>query len=419
VIRLEGVGKRYVLKSPGRSAFLRRVGGRVLRRGGLPVHWALRDADLEVPEGCAVAVVGTNGSGKSTMLRLIAGIARPTTGQITVGGRVGGVLDLTAGFHMDLSGIENIYLQGALLGIPRDEVRRKLDSILDFAELGDFIHTPVRHYSSGMLLRLAFAITIHTDPQVVLVDEVLAVGDGYFQWKCIREIRRLRDEGRTFLFVTHVPSLAESLCTHAAWVHDGKVRRFGPAAEVMAEYHPFVFGAVLDSGPMPWVPELSAVVPVFRAGSGEVLIREIRLLGADGAPSRVFPCGGEMTIELAVESPRGGQHAGIATVVQTLEQPVTEIYSAEHGGRFDLPAGRSLLRQRFRSLPLRAGTYYLSVGVVSADDHTSVYDGFVRLHTFTVEERTTLGYSRRILRMPASVAVECARADSDGASTAE
>ena len=406
MIRIEGLGKRYVLKPPGRSGFLRRVRGRMMGGGGLPVHWALRDVTLEIPEGCAVALVGANGSGKSTLLRMIAGISEPTTGSVAVGGRVGGVLDLTAGFHLDLTGIENIYLQGALLGLPRGQVRRQMDSILDFAELGDFIHTPVRHYSSGMLLRLAFAITIHTDPQVVLVDEVLAVGDGYFQSKCIREIRRLRDEGRTFLFVTHMPSLAESLCTHAAWIHDGRVRGYGPAAQVMAEYHPFVFGAILDAGPTPWMPELSAIVPVFRAGSGEVLIREVRLLDAQGTPSRVFATGGDLTIELTVESPESRADVGMATVVQTLEQPVTEIYSAEHGGCFSLPAGRSVLRQRFRSLPLRAGTYYLSVGVGSALDFTRMYDGFVRLHTFTVEERSALPYSRRILRMPATVAVE-------------
>ncbi len=407
MIRIEHVAKRYVLKPPGGSGFLRRVQKRVLRRGGLAEHWALRDVSLQVPEGGSLALLGANGSGKSTLLRLLAGVSRPTRGSIRVGGRVGAVLDLAAGIHPDLSGIENIYLQGTLIGIPRSEIRRRLDSIIEFSELGRFIHTPVRHYSSGMLLRLAFAITIPTDPVVRLVEAVLAVGDGYFLWKCIREIARMRAAGRTFVFVTHVPSLAESLCSHAAWIHDGEVREYGPTNEVVALYHPFLFGSIMDSGPTEWVPELSALVPVFRAGSGDVLIRSVRLLDHAGHATRVFHGGSELAIELEVESPAAMAGVGMATVVQSLHQPVTEIYSAEHGGIFDLPAGRTVLRQRFRSLPLHAGTYYLSVGLCPGVDHARMYDGFVRLHTFTVTApESAVGYSNRVLAIPVAMSAE-------------
>ena len=405
MITLDHVAKRYVLKPPGASAFYRRVRGRLLGRGGLPVHWALRDVSLRIPEGQAVAVLGINGSGKSTLLRLINGITQPTRGELRVNGRVGGLLDLTAGCHLDLTGIENIKLQGALLGISGREMARRMDSIIDFAELGRFIHTPVRHYSWGMLLRLAFAVTIRCDPDVLLIDEVLAVGDGYFQWKCMREIERMKAAGKTILFVTHVPGLAEALCTHAIWIHDGVIRASGSVAEVLGRYQPFVYHAIVEAGPIEWVPELSALLTAFRAGNGRVLIRRLRLLDAHGHETTVFRSGEDMEIELTVETEQPCDGVGIATVIHTINQPVSEVYSAEHGGVFDLPAGKSVLRQRFKALPLHGETYYVSVGLVDAAKPAIIYDGYIRMHSFTVAEDSPFGFSNRVLRLPVEMRV--------------
>ncbi|MGO0122939.1 ABC transporter ATP-binding protein [Desulfothermobacter acidiphilus] len=198
--------------------------------------WALKNINLTVPHGVTVGLVGRNGSGKSTLLKIISRILYPTKGEVRVSGRMSTLLELGAGFHLDFTGRENIFLNASILGLTRREIKEKLDEIIAFAELGDFIDNPVRNYSSGMYMRLGFAVAVHVDPDILLIDEVLAVGDLAFQEKCLRRIRELQQRGKTIVLVTHAPMQVEDLCDMAVWLDRGEIRMQGGAKEVARAY---------------------------------------------------------------------------------------------------------------------------------------------------------------------------------------
>jgi ABC-2 type transport system ATP-binding protein len=204
--------------------------------------WALKGVSLRVPRGATVGLIGRNGSGKSTLLKIISRILYPTRGRVRVHGRVSTLLELGAGFHPDFTGRENIYLNASILGLTRREINGRLEKIIEFAELGDFIDNPVRNYSSGMYMRLGFAVAVHVDPDILLIDEVLAVGDLPFQEKCLKKIREFKERGTTIVFVTHAPKQVAELCDYALWLDRGEVRLQGPAAEVARAYAEFVGG---------------------------------------------------------------------------------------------------------------------------------------------------------------------------------
>ena len=210
----------------------------ILRRQLPPKRqlWALRDVDLDIEPGETFGIVGQNGSGKSTLLRLIAGAAYPTEGEIAVRGRIAPLLALGAGFQPDMTGRECVQINATALGLSKQEIAERLDEIVRFAEIPDFIDTPVRYYSSGMLARLGFSVAVHTDPDLLLVDEVLAVGDHAFQEKCIARIEQLRTDGVTIFFVSHDDSTIKRLCDRVLWLKDGRMAADGAAAEVLAAY---------------------------------------------------------------------------------------------------------------------------------------------------------------------------------------
>lgn len=210
-----------------------------LLRGRKSYHeefWAVRDVDLSVPKGATVALIGVNGSGKSTLLQLVAGILQPSTGAVRVRGRVAALLELGAGFNLEHTGRENVYINGAILGIEHDEMKERMDAILRFAEIGDFIDRPVKTYSTGMYVRLAFAVAINVDPEVLLIDEALSVGDMYFQHRCLNKINELQARGKTILFVSHDPAFVVTLASKAAWIHEGKLLQYGTPERVVNEY---------------------------------------------------------------------------------------------------------------------------------------------------------------------------------------
>lgn len=237
-ILCRGVVKHYYYYEHRTTSLREMFRRRVLRR---PLHvrqprFALSGLDLRVGPGEGVALLGPNGSGKSTVLRLLAGIYQPTSGSIEVRGRVGTVMELGAGFHPELTGGENVRLYGAMLGLSGREVAARYDRILDFAGLHDFIAMPVKYYSSGMQARLAFAVAICVDPDILLLDEVLAVGDQAFRERCMERLRRFRAEGGTLVAVSHNPEGIAALCERAVWLQAGEVRMEGPTAEVAAAY---------------------------------------------------------------------------------------------------------------------------------------------------------------------------------------
>lgn len=258
--------------------------------------WALRDVSFEIQRGEVVGLIGRNGAGKSTLLKILSQITEPTTGQITMYGRVGSLLEVGTGFHSELTGRENIYLNGAILGMKRREIMKRFDEIVDFAEVEQFIDTPVKHYSSGMYLRLAFAVAAHLEPEILLVDEVLAVGDARFQRKCLQKMQDVGQEGRTVIFVSHNMPAITRLCQRALLLEAGQLQHDGPAPRVVGAY----LNLGLSTSAVHEWPE-----PVVRSNADIVRVCAVRVRAKDGSLTDVVdirqPVGLEMEYEVVQE----------------------------------------------------------------------------------------------------------------------
>jgi ABC-type polysaccharide/polyol phosphate transport system ATPase subunit len=326
-----------------------------------------------------VGVIGPNGAGKSTLLKLITGILPPTSGDLVVRGRVSSLLELGAGFHPDLTGRENIYLNGSIYGLSRAEMNHRLDSIIAYAGLGDFIDTPVKHFSSGMYVRLGFAVAIHTDPDLLLVDEVLAVGDVAFQNKCMDSIYSFRRAGGTLLLVSHDLNTIQTLCTRALWIENGLIAAEGAPTDVIMAYKQFMAGrdaAQTDAAP--------AQQPGQRWGTGQVQITEVEFCGADGMPRTHFLTGDDLVIRLHYTSTGRVEHPvfGLAFTHQNgahLFGPNTQFSS------LDIPfvEGEGMISYAIPNLPLLEGHYTLSVAVVN-EQNTATFDYHDRAYSFQV-----------------------------------
>ncbi len=234
-IVVEGVSKKFRLQTD-KAHSVKELVTRRDRNAGVDEFWALKDVSLEVEEGQMYALVGHNGCGKSTLLRCIAGIYRPTEGSVKVEGRISTLLELGAGFHPDLTGRENVYMNATILGMSRKQIDRAFDEIVEFAGVEEFIDSPVKIYSSGMFVRLGFSVAVHVDPEILIIDEVIAVGDEEFQRKCFDHLADLRKQGATIVVVTHGMSTVETMCDAAAWLDHGVLQVAGPAADVASEY---------------------------------------------------------------------------------------------------------------------------------------------------------------------------------------
>jgi ABC-2 type transport system ATP-binding protein len=269
------------------------------RRAQFEDFWALKDVSFEVPHGEAFGIIGSNGSGKSTLLKCLAGILTPDKGSLVSHGRVAALLELGAGFHPDLSGRENIGLNGAILGMTRKEIANKFDDIVGFAGLEQFIDTPVKNYSSGMVVRLGFAVAISVEPEILIIDEVLAVGDEEFQQRCFQKIEQFRREGRTIIFVSHGLGQVSQFCHRALWLEKGEVQTIGPAYEVVSEYT-----GVAHHVEQVEAPEISEE-PLDRWGTGEVRINKVVMSSEDGIDSNYFESGRpfKVRIEYEINSP--------------------------------------------------------------------------------------------------------------------
>ncbi|HSD29292.1 MAG TPA: ABC transporter ATP-binding protein [Vicinamibacteria bacterium] len=367
---------------------------------------ALEGVSFEVPRGATFGVIGENGSGKSTLLKLVAGITRPTRGSLVVDGRVSALIELGAGFHPEISGRENVSINGIMLGLTRREVERRFDAIVDFAELWEFIDAPVKTYSSGMYMRLGFAVAIHVDPEVLLIDEVLAVGDEAFTRKCLDKIAEFRRQGKTILFVTHSLGLVEKMCDDVLWLRHGRAADRGDAKRVVDAYLTYVAAgeeallqaqpaatAALATTPEEPAPQATPGEPAAaggyrpgRWGGREIEIRAVRLLDARGRERHVFVPGEAVTLALSV-------HA---------REPVFDfvfgvgLYSAEgtcvYGTNTDIEGfaprraeGDAEVRLALEGLSLVEGTYLLDLAAHRRDG--TPYDYLRGLHSLRVKSR--------------------------------
>jgi lipopolysaccharide transport system ATP-binding protein len=326
-----------------------------LRRGRAPASvqaesrntlWALRDVSFEVRPGEVVGVIGRNGSGKSTLLKILSRVTEPTAGRAELRGRVGSLLEVGTGFHPELTGRENVYLSGAILGMSREEIGRKFDAIVAFAEMERFLDTPVKRYSSGMYVRLAFAVAAHLEPEILIVDEVLAVGDANYQRKCVNRMRDLAQGGRTILFVSHNMDFVPRLCTQAVLLERGRVRATGRAGPIVDRYLAELRGPGGDG-------DLGGA---SRGGDGRARFTRVRVRGPEGGPANVHQSGDDLTVEFTVEA--AGPVAGATLAVNLRTASGTKVYSAwtqEQGVPVALRPGRQAFRCTFRQVRLRPG----------------------------------------------------------------
>ena len=306
VIHARDLGKLYPIYAKPQDR-LKQAFFRGRRRFFTP-FWALRNVSFEVARGESVGIVGRNGSGKTTLLQIIAGTLAPTEGEVRVRGRVAALLQLGSGFNPQFTGRENVFLNGSILGIPRAEMERKFDEIAAFAEIGEHIDQPVKTYSSGMYARLAFAVAISVEPDVLIVDEILSVGDVGFQQKCVARLRQLREAGLTLLFVSHSPDAVRSTCQKALFLAEGAPRAFGPAEQVVNAYLKYV-RTQTNAEALDREAKLGKAIPFrtevpgkLRYGTGHVQLEEVELLDARGEPCRSFGFGDAVTIEARIRS---------------------------------------------------------------------------------------------------------------------
>ena len=377
---------------------------------------AVSDVTFTVPRGRTLGVIGRNGSGKSTLLKLVAGITKPTTGTVRVNGRISALIELGAGFHPEISGRENVFINGIMLGLTKREITRRFDEIVEFAEMRDFIDAPVKTYSSGMYMRLGFAVAIHVDPDVLLVDEVLAVGDEGFTHKCLDTFAEFKRRGKTILLVTHSLGLVERFCDEALWMDGGRLKGIGDPKRVVGAYitdvevgeeqHLAAGDAKAQESAETISPDepLSAVLPdhpietaegpadMFRAtegrwGSREIEITDVQLSGPDGAPGHVFHSGQPLTVRVGLRSPVAIEDFMIGI----------GIFNAEgvccYGTNTSIEElkvvrilGDAEARFTIESLDLVEGTYKLDVAIHKLDGYP--YDYHRLLYTFRVKSRT-------------------------------
>jgi lipopolysaccharide transport system ATP-binding protein len=365
---VDGVSKRFWLHRERRTALKERV-----VRGKAPgaqEFWALRDASFSIERGSTFGLVGQNGSGKSTTLKVLAGIYRPTSGRVVVNGRVSALLELGAGFHGELTGRENIRLNGAILGLGRRQIDASMDRIIDFAGIGEFIDSPTKIYSSGMFVRLGFAVAVSLDPEILMVDEVIAVGDEEFQRKCFDHIFELRKRGTTIVLVTHSMGVIRDLCDQAAWLEHGVIRELGAARDVADSYiasvnEREVHAQPADSEAAPAANALS------RLGSGEIRIASLEYLDGDGDPSPVLLAGAPCTIRMHYRAHSTVDRAIFGLGFQHESGANVSGPNSGRVGAYAVEAGTGYVDFTVDELLLQPGTYQVSTAIV---DRGHTYD---------------------------------------------
>jgi lipopolysaccharide transport system ATP-binding protein len=382
LVELRGLSKRFVIRTDAQrsiqNAFVNLFRP---KRDERHDFWSLRDISLRIDPGDTVGIIGPNGSGKSTLLKLITGILKPTTGDIIVSGRVSSLLELGAGFHGDLTGRENIFLNGSIVGLSHREMQACIDSIIDFAELDEFINVPVKHYSSGMYVRLGFAVAIHSQPDLLIVDEVLAVGDIAFQHKCLDSIEKFRRGGGTLLLVSHDLSTIQSLCSRAVWIEHGRMMAEGVPTDVVMSYLNAV--AQHEEGAARQEPR-SPAEGGQRWGTGRVRVTKLAMFDGHGAPCTIFVDGGAMEIRMHYFAPERVERPifGLAFHNQNgvhISGPNTKF------GRCYIPyvEGDGIVTFRISSLALLEGSYLISTAVINETD-TEMFDYNDRAYHFRV-----------------------------------
>ncbi len=381
-ISVRGLGKVYTI-NPGqrgqtslRESFMQRLRD-PFARAPRENFWALEDVSFDVQPGECVGIIGRNGAGKSTLLKILSRITAPSVGRAQITGRVGSLLEVGTGFHPELTGRENVFLNGAILGMRRGEIRRRFESIVDFAGVEQFIDTPVKRYSSGMYVRLAFAVAAHLESEVLIVDEVLAVGDLEFQRKCLGKMQDVASSGRTVLFVSHNMSAVQRLCKRGVLLRRGKVAAAGEIDDVVSEYLSYLRDSAATA--------FSEDNPE-RLGSGAVRVTTARILDELGHPTRHLRAGRPATFEFHYRNPASARSANIfMTLYNQLGVACTQFdLSLSHCGSAQL-SDQGVFRCQVPSVPFPIGDYRVAMAVDVDGEHADLVPNAL---AFTVETST-------------------------------
>ncbi len=380
-VEIKGLGKKFDLPLKSSSGLSSLLPAHLLPSNRCEDFWALRDVNLTIPKGRMMGIIGTNGSGKSTLLKIMAGILKPTCGTLTTHGTVAALLELGAGFHEELSGMENIFLNGAILGLSRKEILRILPSIVEFSGLERFLFTPVKHYSSGMQARLGFSIAINLDPDILFVDEVISVGDREFQSKCLSRIAELRSRGKTILLVTHDIDMANFVCDELVWLDSGQVRCSGAASLVAHEYRSHVFDILSQDA-------LSGEKLPSQTGQKSV-IRKVRFLDEKGEERNSFTDEENAALEISYDT--GGdvleRPALLVKIIRHDNLVVSEINSADHGFAPENLLGKGKILIHFKPLLFVKNKYNVSIVLYHQHHQETVYDSSLRSNEFEITEQ--------------------------------
>jgi len=406
VIRVENLGKKYIIghQKQERYTALRDVianGAKSLGRQlltpfakrmpdpAVEEFWALKDVSFEVKQGDRIGIIGRNGAGKSTLLKILSRIAEPTTGRITIKGRVASLLEVGTGFHPELTGRENIYLNGAILGMSRTEIKRKFDEIVAFAEVEKFLDTPVKRYSSGMYVRLAFAVAAHLEPEILVVDEVLAVGDVAFQKKCLGKMEDVGKEGRTVLFVSHQMSAIEKLCSRAIVLRSGTIKFAGDKKSAINFYLKDLDDQVRQI----------KIIDLSRSGTGELRLTGFSIEDSVGNNLIAVACGEDIVLvfhyELRTDKPLKNISIGFS-IHNALEDSLSVLYSDYVGTTFSLlpPVGK--FKCMIRDFPYSTGRYLVGARVLANGlevDWPRGYIGYIDVEAGDFYRTGSIGHS--------------------------
>lgn len=368
IIKVENLSKQYRIgaREAGYGTFRESLAGaikaplqRLRRNGNTPdddTFWALKDVSFEVQPGEVVGIIGRNGAGKSTLLKVLSRITEPTTGSIKLYGRIASLLEVGTGFHPELTGRENIYLNGAILGMARSDIERQFDEIVAFAEVEKFIDTPVKRYSSGMYLRLAFAVAAHLNPEILVIDEVLAVGDVAFQKKCLGKMGEVAQQGRTVLFVSHNMAAVRQLCQKCMWLDAGYSREIGSVTEVIDHY-------IVDES-----ENVEEAYTAEQDNSKEFQLRRVRLLSREGTVTTDFECNEAILIELICQVHRcvPGLYGYLSVRKNDgMEVMVSDSYDSVPNPLDELPLGTHVLQVTIPPRSLAPGSYSIYINFAS------------------------------------------------------
>ena len=398
VIKIENLSKYYRLGLIGGGTLREDMGRWVAKMRGKPDPllmlgdtdhgnreggqvWALRDVNFEVKEGEILGIIGGNGAGKSTLLKIISKITAPTDGKVKLKGRIGSLLEIGTGFHPELTGRENIFLNGTILGMNREEVSRKLDEIIEFSEVNKFLDTPVKRYSSGMRVRLAFAVAAHLEPEILIIDEVLAVGDIAFQNKCLGKMKDVADHGRTVLFVSHNMGTISRLCSSTIWLKNGSVYRKGKTKDIVSQYLAESVGD-LDNG--------FAKIELEESKLSQLV--SIQLHGQSGEARDVFDCDKPITIKMnyLVRKKVSGLYGYL--VIKTTDHTTvleSDSFDAGHNNMDSLQPGEHTVSITVPSRTLAAGGYYVYLNFTGPESQGESIDSPGIVSRFYLHDTTT------------------------------